>query len=179
MHRARALMLILAVAAWPAVAAAQKVSTDFAANTDFSKYKTYQVMQGKSRPASPLADGKIQAAIDKQLSARGWQRAADGQADVVIVYNVATQQMQTLNTFYDGFGGGPWGWRGGMGSATTTSSTYTEGTLILDMFDAKAKEAFWRGTATGTLSDKPQKNEEKVNKALEKMFKKFPPTKGT
>jgi hypothetical protein len=33
----------------------------------------------------------------------------------------------------------------------------------------------FRGVATDTLSDKPEKNEEKLNKSVEKIFKSFPP----
>jgi hypothetical protein len=33
----------------------------------------------------------------------------------------------------------------------------------------------WRGTSTSTLSDKPEKNTKKIHKAVEKLFKKYPP----
>jgi len=49
---------------------------------------------------------------------------------------------------------------GGTGTATTT--TYTVGTLVVDMYDARTKELAFRGTAQDTLSDKPEKNEKKV-----------------
>ena len=35
----------------------------------------------------------------------------------------------------------------------------------------------WRGTATDIVSDNPEKNDRKLKKALEKMFKKYPPEK--
>jgi uncharacterized protein DUF4136 len=47
--------------------------------------------------------------------------------------------------------------------------------LVIDLFDAKTKQAIFRGVATDTLSDKPEKNEDKLNKSVEKMFKKCPP----
>jgi hypothetical protein len=177
------LALAAAITLLPAAALAQKVNTDFAPGTDFSKYRTYTVVEGKSKPASPLAAAKIQAAIDTYVVQHGLQKAADPKAaDVALIYNVATQQGATLNTFYDGWAGGPYGpgWRYGWGApmggmATTTVTQYTQGSLIIDMFDIKAKTAIWRGTATDTLSDNPEKNTKKVNKAVEKMFKKYPP----
>jgi hypothetical protein len=36
----------------------------------------------------------------------------------------------------------------------------------------------WRGTATETLSEGPEKNEKKLQKSIDKMFKKFPPKTG-
>jgi hypothetical protein len=49
-----------------------------------------------------------------------------------------------------------------------------EGTLVVNLYDAKTKKMVWRGVATATASDKPTKNTEKMNKALDKMFEKYP-----
>ena len=46
---------------------------------------------------------------------------------------------------------------------------------MVDIFDARTKEAIWRGTSSKTLSGNPQKNAENLNKAIVKMFKDFPP----
>jgi len=86
---------------------------------------------------------------------------------------MATRQEKSLNTFYDGFGGG-WRWGGGFGTATTTVDTYEEGTLIVDMFDAKTKQTIWRGTATQRVSTDLQKQAANMAKAAHKLFKKFP-----
>jgi hypothetical protein len=43
------------------------------------------------------------------------------------------------------------------------------------MYDAKANQLIWRSTANDALSDKPEKNEKKLEKAIDKMFDKFPP----
>jgi hypothetical protein len=89
-----------------------------------------------------------------------------------------TQNEQTLNTFYDGFGGG-WGWRrfggGGFGNATTTTETYKVGTVVVDLFDTSTKKLLWRGTASDTLSNNSDKNIKNLDKAVTKMFKNFPP----
>ena len=70
-----------------------------------------------------------------------------------------------------GFGYGPW-WGGGYNTASI--ETYVDGTLVLDLYDAKTKKMVWRGVATATASDKPSKNAQKMSKALDKMFEKFP-----
>jgi hypothetical protein len=86
---------------------------------------------------------------------------------------------------YDNFGfGGGWGWRrfGGygdsFGDATTTEQDYKEGTLVVDIFDAKSKQVIWRGSAEGALSDSAAKNEKNLDKGVAKMFKEFPPGSG-
>jgi hypothetical protein len=47
---------------------------------------------------------------------------------------------------------------------------------VIDVFDSKTKEALWRGTASKTVSENPQTNAETLNRALEKMFRNFPPS---
>jgi hypothetical protein len=39
------------------------------------------------------------------------------------------------------------------------------------------KHLIWRGTASDTISDTPERNEKNLDKAVDKMFKKFPPKK--
>jgi len=89
--------------------------------------------------------------------------------------HVATETQQTLETFYDGFGGG-WRWRDSFGSATTTLSTYTIGTLIIDLFDARSQMPIWRWTAMKTLSESPQRRADAIHKAIAQMFESFPAT---
>jgi hypothetical protein len=50
-------------------------------------------------------------------------------------------------------------------------------TLVVDIWDARTKQLLWRATATDTVSENPEKNEKKLKKAMEKMFKKYPPQK--
>ena len=47
--------------------------------------------------------------------------------------------------------------------------------IVVDMWDAEAKELVWRGVASDTISDNPQKNIQKINKAMAKMFERYPP----
>jgi hypothetical protein len=95
---------------------------------------------------------------------------------VLIVAIQTTDTQRSLQGFYSGFGGG-FGWRGFQdGSINITEQDYKEGTLVIDMYDAKTKQLLWRGSAGGTLSDKAANNENKLDKAVTKMFKDFPPS---
>src|SRR6201984_3751752 len=154
---------------------AQQVKTDFDHQANFSQYKTYSWQEIK--PANSLWDARIKSAVDAQLAAKGWTQVASG-GDVAVVAIKTSQTQRSLQTFYDGFGGG-WGWRrfggGGFGEATTTTDTYTVGTLVVDLYDAKTKQLLFRGTSSDTLSNNANKNTENLDKGVEKMFKKFPP----
>jgi hypothetical protein len=59
--------------------------------------------------------------------------------------------------------------------AMTTIETVPVGTLVLDIYDSGSHHLVWRGMAHDTLSDKPEKNAQKLDKAVDKMFRKFPP----
>ncbi len=165
------------------------VNTDWAHEADFSKYKTFQYKQtdGNIADTNQLGDQRIVAGIKREMKAKGFTEA-DSNPDVYVTYHGEDQEQISLDTTtmgYGGYGYGPgWGWgRGGMGmgmgSSTTTVRTYTKGTLIVDIWDASAKELIWRGVASDTLSENPQKNIDKGNKALAKMFERYPPTAGS
>jgi hypothetical protein len=49
------------------------------------------------------------------------------------------------------------------------------GTLVVDIADAKNKQALWRGSATDTIQDNSDKNIKTLDKAVQKLFKNFPP----
>ena len=53
---------------------------------------------------------------------------------------------------------------------------YTDGSLIVDLYDASTKKMVWRGVATATapVSNKPEENAEKIDKALMKLFAHYP-----
>ena len=177
MSRRIALFVTLALAIGSGHAWAQKVKTDFDPAVNFGTVKTYYWAKTDPVP-NDLMNQRLMSAVDHWLTAKGWTKVAADQADLAVVPVLTTQQGQTLNTFYDSYGGG-WGYRGWGatgGSSTTTVSTYTQGTLVIDLFERNSKKLMWRGTATDTISDDPKKNAEKIQKATEKMFKKnFPP----
>jgi len=149
----------------------QKVRFDYDHNATFSKYKTFMWIKKPLTPQDPLMQQRIIDSVNAQLMAKGL-RLVESNADLAVAVNVATQEKQTLNTFYDGLGGWAWG-MGGV--ATTTVDTYTEGTMVVDLFDTQTKKVVWRGTAEKDISSKPKKVSNEVEKAVEKLFKHFPP----
>lgn len=151
----------------------QNVKVDFDKNANFSSYSTYAWTKG-TPVSNQLMDQRIIDGIDKQMAAKGLRKVdASANPDLVVLYHGAVGTETQLNT--TNMGGG-WGWRWGTGVSTTTVDNIPTGRLVVDIGDAKTKKLLWMGDASGTLSDKPEKNEEKINKALEKMFKNFPPS---
>ena len=149
----------------------QQVKTDYDHSANFNQYKTYS--WEKVQTKDPLLVERIKNAVNAALAAKGWTQV-DADGDVSVVAMEIARNQQTLNTFYDGFGGG-WRWGGGFGDATTTTETYKVGTLVVDLFDTKTKNLIWRGSSSDTLSDNSDKNTKNLDKGVQKMFAHFPP----
>jgi hypothetical protein len=162
-----ALVAALCVAMTTAVGYAQKVNVDSDPAAPFATYKTYAWVKGTPAP-NPLNEQRLHAAVETKLEGRGLAKNAAA-PDLVVVTHVTTQEQKEV--VVNGFGYGGW-WGGGYGSAYVDTSV--EGTLVVDLYDAHTKKMVWRGVATATASEKPTKNAEKMNKALDKMFEKFP-----
>jgi hypothetical protein len=150
---------------------AQQVKTDYDRSADFSQYKTYS--WEKVQTQDPLLVDRIKEAVNADLATKGLTPVNSG-GDIAIVAIEMTKDRHTLNTFYDGFGGG-WRWGGGFGNETTTVDDYKVGTLVVDLFDAKTKKVIWRGSASDTLSDNSGKNIKNLDKGVQKIFDHFPP----
>jgi hypothetical protein len=148
------------------------VSTDYDHNVDFSKYKTYSWVH-EPNVADPLMRQRVEDAVNRELQQKGLTLVTSPErADLGVVVNGATKEKHNLRTFYDGWPGG-WFW-GGWGTATTEEEDYTVGTLVVDLFDMNSERIVWRGVGTDTLSEKPAKNEKKIERITEKMFEHFP-----
>jgi hypothetical protein len=163
-------------------ARAQDIRYNFQPGTDFSKYKTYKWVQIPNvQYPNQILDGQIKQAIDAQLALKGLSKTEDN-PDIYVTYQAAVNQEKQWNSYSTGgdmWGGrwGGWGGMGGMETTTTTSKTINVGTLSVDLYDVANKRQIWRGDATKTLGSgkDPAKVQKNLNKAMEKLFKKYPP----
>jgi Domain of unknown function (DUF4136) len=170
-------VLLLAVAGF-----AQDVRYNFAANEDFSKFKTYRWVQVKGADQlNQIADQQLKSAVDEELTKKGLTRTEEDKADLYLGYQVALSQEKQFTSYDTGWGYGPgWGggwYGGGGGMSTTTSTTISIGHLGLDMYDSANKQLVWRGDASKSLDTKakPEKRQKNLRKAVAKLLKNYPP----
>lgn len=157
------------------VATAQQVRVDYDHGADFARYHTFTWGKVQASPSiSQLAEERIMAQIEETLAKKGLRRQETG-GDLVVTYQAAVKQQVQLTTFSSG--GPGWGWGPGFGGgiSTTTADRIPIGTLVVDLLDPQAKQLIFRGIASDTVSDKPEKNAKKLAKAMDKMFEKYPP----
>ena len=166
------ILFSLAIAILAGTASLAEVKTDYDRAAEFSRYKTYS--WGKVHIQNPLWGDRIKADIASALAAKGLTEVDSG-GDVSIMAMEMTEDHRTLNTYYDGFGGG-WRWGGGFGDVTTTVDSYEVGTLVVDLFSVSTKKLMWRGSSSDTVSDKPDQNIKELDKGVQKMFEHFPPS---
>jgi hypothetical protein len=150
-----------------------QVKTDYDHSANFASYKTYSWIKVQS--GDSLWDSRIKQDVDAQLAAKGWTKV-DSNGDAAVSAFRSTSDQQTLQTFYDGFGGGRrWGGFGGTGLSTTTTEVTKVGNLVVDVFDARTRNLLWHGTDSQDLSSNTDKNIQKLQKDIDNMFKHFPP----
>jgi len=150
-----------------------QVRIDYDHGANFASFKTYSWIKVQS--GDSLWDDRIRQDVDGQLAAKGWTKVDSGGAAAVSAFR-STQDQQTLETFYDGFGGG-WRWRGfgGDGLSTTTTEITKVGNIVVDIFDGSTQKLLWRAKDSQDLSSNAEKNIQKLQKDINDMFKHFPP----
>lgn len=157
-------------------AATARVDVDSDEAADFGKYKTYAWRAG-TPTKDPLMQKRIQNAVEDELNAKGLSKKESAPDLHVVTHAASKTEKQVIvnNPGYAGYGWSGWNRRG-----PTTVNTYEieTGTLIVDLLDAGSNELVWRGVATKTLSENPQKIAKLIKKVVAKMFKKFPPKQG-
>jgi|SRR6187402_1026954 len=158
-------------------AVAQDVRTDFEHSANFEHYRTFCVAQVHA--SNQIVENRLRDALTRDLTEHGMQPASgDGTCDLTVTAIGNVHNQQEYSTFYDGLGGG-WGWRGrgwgGGGQSFTTVQHIPVGTLIVDLFDSQSKQLVFRGTSQSELSKNPDKNTDKLYKAVDKMFRNYPP----
>lgn len=160
--------LLAAFASLPATA--QKVETDYDHSVNFSEFHTYS--WGHVHSSDPFVESRIREDVDRVLRAHGWRKVPAG-GDVTVTAVAVRRNRAEYESFYNGLGPG-WRWHGWGGITTTTIETVPVGTLVVDVYQTGSHHLVWRGMAHNSLSDDADKNAKKLEKAINKMFRKFP-----
>jgi Domain of unknown function (DUF4136) len=155
------------------------VNSDYDKNVDFTSYKTYAFYKAgiDKVEISDLDKRRILRAIDEQMAAKGFTKSEN--PDLLVNIFTKSREQVSVNQFNAGWG---YGWGFGwnpymMGGGQTTVSTSTEGTLYIDLIDAKKKEMIWQGEGSGILTKNTAKKDEKVAEFVSKILAQYPPVK--
>lgn len=154
------------------------VYSDFDSNVDFSQYKTYAFhKQGIDKvQISDFDKKRILHAIDAELSKQGMTKSDT--PDLLINFSTKEKERVDVNQFGFGMGyGWGFGWNPYMWGGAPMATTSTEGTLFIDLIDAKKKELIWQGEGVGYLTQNRSGKEARINEFVAKILAQFPPAK--
>jgi len=166
--------------------AGQRVTTDYSPATSFTRYKTFALVAPPDTAAEQLLDQRVRSAVQTQLDTKGLTQADRESADLYVGYGVVDKTHTNVYTYDNGWGwgGGRWGWRFhrfGVAWPMTAHrqiETYTDGSVVVNLVDAKTKQVVWEGEANEVLSlpvANPLSATKEIDAAVGKLFAKYPP----
>lgn len=163
------------------------VETDHQAGFDFASLKTFNVAEAKQESKediliSPFTLSHIHAALESELGKRYQREEAGAKADFIVSYHVVVEERIDPRSYNDVYGFGYYG----MGyryprpyflGTNTGLRVYNQGSLIIDIVDAKNDKPIWRGVSEKRLSRgmAPQQQREVLSNAVIEVLAKFPP----
>jgi hypothetical protein len=179
----------LALAALALGCATQHGRFDFDSQADFASYRNYAFIQpsppegatpeeGVPTPsadlvASQLNERRVQAAIERELRARGLEPAPEDSADLLVAFNLSSREASRPEFYPGGMAyGWPYGWWYDHWDAVYTR-IYTEGLVIVDLVDAKSRQLVWRGWTADPLPSQGYGNV--VDHAIGQVMHNYPP----
>src|SRR5215510_10298595 len=151
MRGARVIPVFVCVLFATSFAFASVVHVDYDHSANFSKYRTFTVLENANTENS-LMDDRIANFVRNQLMAKGLKPVSDD-ADLNVRAKTSTVQKQILSTYYDGAWGPGWGWGwgprwgwgwGGPGWGTTYVDTYLDEKTVVELIDATSEKVVWR-----------------------------------
>ncbi|MDH3520255.1 MAG: DUF4136 domain-containing protein [Myxococcales bacterium] len=167
-----------------------KIRSDYDSEVDFSQFRSFAWLdppvkaETAESPAEDLVDPfaknslldkRVRKAVERELLARGYEMANGSEPEFEIQYHVVLRErtkIRSYPTVYGGYYGYPYGYGGSIGSVS--SYDYQEGTLILDVIDARTQQIAWRGWAVG-INREGYYTDAKVAEIVKRVLDRFPP----
>lgn len=164
-----------------------QVLSDYDKDANFNGYKSYAFYKTGIDKAqiSDLDKKRILRAIETEMRSRGFVKSEN--PDILVsMFTKEREQVDIYNNYWGG-GGFGWGWNpyfwgGGYGPGLgwgggNNVSTRTEGSLYIDLIDAKNKELVWQGRGIGTLNNTKniEKKEIRIKEFVSEILKAYPP----
>jgi len=166
------------------------VSSDYESNVNYGAFKTYAFHEEgvKNSKINDIDKRRILNAIETQLNAKGLTMSNN--PDLIV--NFFTKEHTDLNVYtynnnygwgwgapgYPGYYGA-WGYMGPWGPSisNTSVSTVQEGTLYIDIVDARNKQLIWQGVGKGTINptSNVEKREQKIQEFVSEILAQYPP----
>ena len=154
-----------------------RVATDYDRKANFGAYQSFAFYKPGIDKAkiSDLDKKRILRAIDAELTAKGMVKSEN--PDLLV--SIFTKERERVDVYNNNFGWG-WGWNPwwyGGGAWGSTVSRTQEGTLYIDLIDAKSNELVWQGIGSARLitTSDIEKKEARIREIVSEILMKYPP----
>jgi hypothetical protein len=165
--------LLLLVSCGPAL----QVTSDYDHSANFANYKTFRIvkLEQQVQGINQLNQNRIVEAVRSEMTSKGFTEKEDADMFVNIVTILKDEQQVTANTY--GYGGGyrPYAWGGGYSSTTVNVEKYKNGSLIIEVADAKTKNLLWEGIGNKDIDSPPSNPDQAIKDAVKSIMASFPP----
>jgi hypothetical protein len=166
------LVILLVLASCSSV----RVNADYDKKVNFSNYKTYAYLKSSIDKVeiSDLDKKRILRSIDEVMNSKGFSKSEN--PDMLIgIFTKERERVDIYNNAGYGWGFG-WGWNPYWGMNYNRAYVTQEGTLFIDILDAKSKEMIWQGEGSGNLTKDTHKKDERIMEFVSKILEQYPPT---
>jgi hypothetical protein len=147
---------------------AQQISVNYNHSVSFGQFHSYSwASNNTNQIQNSILAQAAQQDIENALSEKGLQKVSESQnPDLLLTASGGERAQTSWNA---------WGMRGiGGGFGGITPEQNVEATMIVSLYNPKGQELVWRGIAQNTLNTNGNKNQQMVEKAVQKMFKQWP-----
>lgn len=155
---------------------------------DMSQFKTFAFAPtlGTDRDSGTrsLLSKYLEDAITREMTQRGYSPVRQNSDLLVNVFvntneKISSRSVPTSAGYYD-YRRGYYGTWGGYGGYETQITQYTEGTLHLELVDAKRKQLVWEGIMVGRITDEVRENlQTAVDRAIPELMLNYPYVAGS
>lgn len=173
----RMVLAIASALALTACATTPKVTTDYDPSATFSSYRTFEwANQSAPSGGNPLIFERVKGSVERALAAKSFTQSDTPDFAVGITIG-ARDRVETTNWgpyYYPGYGRAfGYGWAHPYSAVDVR--TVTDGTVSIDIFDARTRKPVWHGRATkeitGTTVDQAL-----IDQVVSAALASFPPT---
>ena len=178
----RAGAVLIATGLLAACASGPEIRADFDRSVDFKTYKTFGFVSplGTDREGyQSIVSQHLKSAARSELEARGLSYS-ETNPQLLVNFNAKFNEKMRVDTV-PATGYGYYGYRAGyygawpMYAQETYVSTYTEGTLNVDVVDATRKQLVWEGVAVGRVNAKSTDDiKPRIDETVGAIFAKYP-----
>ncbi|MGE0455050.1 MAG: DUF4136 domain-containing protein [Vicinamibacteria bacterium] len=160
------LLLAILVLASAGTGQAAEVKYDADTSVDVTRWSAFALKAGEAGSRSPIAESRLRRTLEAGFVARGYRLAEPGEAEFLVAYQTALRRDLRLDESL----GPRWG-------RSLRADIQAVGVLVVDVYERQSGRLVWRGAVSDAMASEPEKADEKTEKAVSELLKKFPARK--